>query len=195
MFSDVEVKMKKKNKILFSRESLCLQELIQLIQKQKHRTIALWALDCAQQTLGKFEEKYPDEKRPRICLELCDAWSRGTIKMPLAKKAILEAHAVAKTINDPEYEALCHAIGHAGATVHVETHAIGLPMYELTSIVISCGLKDYQIMVGKKINYYYDKLLYWQENTDKIKRDWAKFLLDDTRENKEKILKRNSRKD
>lgn len=32
--------------------------------------------------------------------------------------------------------ALTHAIGHAGATVHVETYALGLPIYELTAIVL-----------------------------------------------------------
>ncbi len=41
---------------------------------------------------------------------------------------------------------------------------------------------------SEKINYYYDRLLYWQDNTDKLKLDWADFLLDDTRPNKEKLL-------
>jgi len=46
MFSDVEIKMKKSNKILFSRDSECLHDLISLIQKQNHRTLVMWALDC-----------------------------------------------------------------------------------------------------------------------------------------------------
>jgi len=32
------------------------------------------------------------------------------------------------------------------------------------------------------------RLLYWHENIDKLGLDWAGFLLDDTRTNKEKIL-------
>ena len=59
MFSDVKIKMKKKNKLLFSRDSLCLQELKELIQLQNHRTLVMWALDCAALPLEKFEEKYP----------------------------------------------------------------------------------------------------------------------------------------
>ena len=47
MFSDVEIKLKKRNKLLFSRESQCLQELIKLIQLQNHRTVVMWALDWA----------------------------------------------------------------------------------------------------------------------------------------------------
>lgn len=188
LFSDVESKLKKKNKILFSRDSQCLQELIKLIELQNHSTLVMWALDCAKLTLEQFEEKYPDERRPRTCLELCEAWARGKIKMPIAKKAILDSHAVAKDIDDSEYSALCHAIGHAGATVHVETHALGLPIYELTAIVLKYGENNFPEPVNEKIDYYYNRLLYWQENTDKSGLDWADFLLDDTRPNKEKLL-------
>lgn len=176
MFSDVEQKLKKKNKILFSRDSECLQELKILIEKQKHRTLVMWALDCAKVPLVQFEEKYPHELRPRIALELCEDWSRGKIKMPVAKRAILDAHAVAKEIDDNVYGALCHGIGHAGATVHVETHALGLPFYELTSIVLRFGKDEYQKHVHKKINYYYQHLIYWQENIDKVDFNWAGFL-------------------
>jgi hypothetical protein len=188
MFSDVEIKLKKRNKILFSRDSRCLQELIKLIQLQSHRTLVMWALDCAKLPLEQFEAKYPDERRPRTCLELCEAWARGKIKMPMAKQAILDSHAVAKEIDDSEYGALCHAVGHAGATVHVETHALGLPMYELTAIVLKHGKDNFPKPISEKLNYYYNRLLYWQENTDKLGLDWADFLLDDTSPNKESLL-------
>ena len=188
MFSDVEIKLKKRNKILFSRDSQCLQKLINLIQLQNHRTLVMWALDCAKLTLEQFEAKYPDEQRPRTCLELCETWARGKIKMPIAKRAILDSHAVAKEIDDKEYGALCHAIGHAGATVHVETHALGLPIYELTAIVLKCGKDNFTKPVIEKINFYYNRLLYWQENTDKLGFEWTDFLLDDTRPNKERLL-------
>ncbi len=188
MFSDIEIKLAKRNKILFSRDSQCLQELIKLIELQNHRTLIMWALDCAKQPLEQFEKKYPYERRPRTCLELCEAWARGKIKMPIAKKAILDSHAVAKNIDDNQYGALCHAIGHAGATVHVETHALGLPFYELTAIVIGCSNNDFQKPVSEKISYYYNRLLYWQEKTDKLKLGWADFLLDDSKPNKERLL-------
>lgn len=188
MYTDVEIKLKKKNKILFSRDSECLQELIKLIQQQNHRVLVMWALDCAKLPLELFEAKYCEEKRPRICLELCEAWARGKIKMPAAKRAILDSHTAAKEINDSEYGALCHAIGHAGATVHVETHALGLPMYELTAIVLKYGKDNFQGPVSEKLDYYYNRLLYWQENTDELTLAWADFLLDDTRPNKERLL-------
>jgi len=185
MFSDVDIKCKKRNKLLFSRDSACLQELIKLIQMQNHRTIVMWALDCARLPLEQFEAMYSEEHRPRTCLKRCDEWARGKIKMPIAKQAILDSHAAAKDIDDSAYGSMCHAIGHAGATVHVETHAMGLPFYELTAIVLNYGKDNYARPVSEKIEYYYKRLLYWQENTDKLELEWAYFLLDDTRPNED----------
>ncbi len=187
MLSDVEEKLKKGNKVLFSRDSACLQELDELMTLQKHRTLVLWAFDCAHETLRWFEAKYPGERRPRTALEQCEAWARGHIKMPPAKRAILDAHAAAKELGDPVFAALCHAIGHAGATVHVETHALGLVFYELTAIVLE-NKDSYDAPIRDKINYYTDRLLYWQQHTDNTDLTWAAFLLDDSRPNKEKLL-------
>ncbi len=193
MFTDVEQRLNRKNMVLFSRDSECLYDLKRLIEQQKHRTLVMWALDCAKVPLAQFEEKYPYELRPRAALALCETWSRGKIKMPAAKQAILDAHAVAKEIDDRVYGALCHAIGHAGATVHVETHALGLPFYELTSLVFKFGKDGYQELVREKINYYYHKLIYWQENIDKHDREWASFLMDDNRPNKKNLLSEKKR--
>lgn len=137
----------------------------------------MWALDCAQIPLEHFELKYPNETRPRTCLEVSKSWARGEVKMPLARRAILNAHAVAKEIDDPEYGALCHAIGHAGATVHAKGHAIGLPMYELTAIVIKYGKADFHKPVKEKIDCYTEQLLYWEKRTAELKTDWADFLI------------------
>ncbi len=178
MFSDVEMKFKKKNKLLFSRDSRCLQELNELLQQQNHRVLVMWALDCAKLTLEQFESKYTEEHRPRTCLELCEKWARGKIKMPVAKRAILDSHAVAKEIGDAQYGALCHAIGHAGATIHVSTHALGLPIYELTAIVLKYGINDFERPVTDKIDYYIERLQFWHENTDKLDLKWGGFLMD-----------------
>lgn len=186
--SSIELKYKKGNQLLFTRDSECLQDLIRLVELQKHRTLVMWAFDCIQLPLNQFEAKYTNELRPRRALELCEAWARGYIKMPEAKRAILDAHAVAKELDDKEYIAIVHAIGHAGATVHVETHALGLVFYELTSIVHKVGLDDCETAIAEKIKYYYQQLLYWQEAINSLEVSWAKFLLDDTRPNKELIL-------
>lgn len=187
MFEDVEEKLKRKNKVLFTRESKCLKDLIELIKKQKHRTLVLWAFECIKGPLKIFEEKYPNEKRPRKAIELCKRWAEGEIKMPEAKRAILDCHAVCKEIDDEYYIALCHGIAQGISTVHVETHALGLPFYELTSIVIK-NRDNYEEKVKEKIKYYIDTLTYFQNNVDKLNNKWAKFLLNDKVQNKEKLL-------
>jgi len=176
VFKDVEDRMKKKNKILFTRESESLRELVRLMDNQNHRVLVLWALECGNLALRDFESVFPDEMRPRICLEACERWAKGDIKMQGAKRAILNSHAVAKEIDHEVCKALCHGIGHAGATVHVGSHAIGLPMYELTAIVISYKMSGYEEAVKEKIDFYIDRLLYWRENAGKLDRKWADFL-------------------
>ncbi len=176
MFEDVEVKIKKNNKILFSRESECLQELIQLVCKQNHRTLILWAFECVQKPLEVFENTYPNEIRPRKAFELCQQWSQGIMKMPIAKRAILDCHQVCKEIDDPYMIALCHAIGQGLSTVHVESHAIGLVTYELTGLVLS-NRDNYQTIINDKINYYVERLTHYQNNVDLNQYQWADFLL------------------
>lgn len=184
----VEEKFKKGNKILFSRDSECLQDLLRLIEKQKHRTLVMWAFDCVQIPLAILEDKYPDERRLRKAFEMSKDWASGIIKMPAARKVILDAHAVAKEIEDKEDVALVHAIGQGISTVHVETHAFGLVIYELSAIIFKVGLENCNDVVNEKLKYYYERLLYWQENIDELNNKWADFLLDDTRPNKEKVL-------
>ena len=57
---DVKHKIRRKNQILFSRESACLQELLHLIRQQKHRTLAMWALTCAEEPVKILRKHYPD---------------------------------------------------------------------------------------------------------------------------------------
>jgi hypothetical protein len=178
VFADVEYRLKKENKLLFSRDSECLGHLLRLLERQDHRTLILWALDCARIPLMKLEVKYPFEHRPRMALDQCRAWAEGRIKMPEAKRAILDVHTAAKILGDPPYEALCHAVGQAGATVHVATHAPGLVFYELTAIVLE-NRQNYENEVSGRIGEYVERLMFWRDNSDDIDMKWAVFLRKD----------------
>ncbi len=110
---EVTQKIARKNQILFSTQSVLLQDLSLLAQEQTRRTLVLWAFDLAEEAVDRLEEKYPAEQRPRSALEASKLWAQGKIKMPVAKKEILCCHAMAKEVNSPEDKALCHAIGRA----------------------------------------------------------------------------------
>ena len=176
MYQDVEIRLKKKNKILFSFDSACLQELIALMEIQNKRVLVLWAFECVLKPLEIFEQQYPNELRPRNAYDMCQQWASGMIKMPIAKKAILDCHRVCKEIDDMYYISLCHAIGQGLSTVHARKHSMGLAVYELSAIVYK-NRDNYQEEVNNKIKYYLDRLFYYQDNIDKIERKWAQFLL------------------
>ena len=65
---DVKKKVKRKNKILFSKDSEYLQDLVWLINQQNRQILVLWALDFAEEIVKKLEIKYPNENRPRNAL-------------------------------------------------------------------------------------------------------------------------------
>jgi hypothetical protein len=181
-------------KLLFSRESECIQPIRALIEEQKHRTLVLWAFDCAPRVLEIFEEQYPQEPRPRQALEMAKAWARGEIKMPPAKKAIQDAHNAATAAEGfPAAQAAARAVGHAAATVHVETHALGLVFYGLTAFIYKEGPNQYETIVRRECDWFYDRLLYWQDNIDRQSTPWAAFLLRDDVPNKEKLLAEKNR--
>lgn len=190
MFGDVEIKIKKKNKIFFNRESSSLVELRALIMQQSHLTLVLWVFDNLNNIIEILSEKYPEEEVFKIALETCVQWAHGIIKMSDAKKAILNCHSFAKNLENPLDIAYCHALGQGLSTVHVETHAIGMVFYELTAIVIKNGYSDYEIEVSNKINNYISKLKFWSENEKRYResQNWAKFLIKEGKTNKEKLL-------
>ena len=181
MFDDVELRIRKHNKILFTQDSECLQNLCMLISKQRHTTQVLWALECLQIPMEELARKYPDKEEITRAYELSNSWAHGEIKMPVAKKAILSCHALARDMDDPYDIALCHGIGQGCSTVHVGTHAMGLVYYELTAIVVSHDYQEYQREVLDKIQFYTEKLKwcidYLENRENKIK--WADFLVRD----------------
>lgn len=176
LFADVRRRYAKKNLLLFSHNSACLQELQDDMRRQNHRTLVLWAFDCAQDALNQLEARYPDDHRPREAVTLCRQWAQGAVKMPQARRAILALHAMAKEMDNAIDASLCHALGHACATVHTGRHAIGLPIYELTALVRALGIDNSQQALPEKVAYYRQRLAYWQEEVKRYPGPWAGFL-------------------
>ena len=139
--AEVRAKAKRHNQILFSKESFLLADLRHLIDQSNRRVLILWALDLAEETALQLAERYPEDLRPREAIDAARAWAAGEVKMPIAKQAILNCHAMAKDLMDPADVARCHAVGQACSVVHTAGHALGYPMYELTAIVLEHGLE------------------------------------------------------
>ena len=99
--AEVKAKAKRQNQILFSKDNLLLLELSQLVQQTNRRALVLWALELAEETALELVEKYLEDLRPRESMEAAVSLAKGEIKMPVAKRAILSCHAMAKERTDP----------------------------------------------------------------------------------------------
>lgn len=173
---EVAQKKKRGNRILFSKDSLFLQDLRMLLEGRNRRVMVLWALDLAEQTVERLEESCPTDPRPRFALEAARAWASGRIRMPVARRAILDCHAMAKELTAPADIARCHAVAQACSVVHTPGHALGLPMYELTAIVLEQSPDTCRAAVENRMDAYMEKLLFWMEQEPVYSGEWAEFL-------------------
>ena len=174
--AEVIAKANRKNQLLFSKDSLLLDNLRHLSDLTNRRVLILWALGLAGKTVLQLTERYPEDRCPQKAIAAARAWAAGEIKMPIAKRAILSCHAMAKELTDPADIARCHAVGQACSVVHTAGHALGYPMYELTAIVLEQGLDNCRDAVERRVMYYEQRLRYWTEYEKTCQLNWAGFL-------------------
>ena len=103
------------------------------LDKQEQRSLALWAADCAEHVLPFFEEKHPQDDRPRKAIEAARAWVRGEIACGAARAAAVAAHAAARDADEGAARAAARATGHAAGTAHMAGHARHAATYAVTA--------------------------------------------------------------
>lgn len=97
----------------------------------------VWAADCAEHVLSLFEQKHPEDSRPREAIEAGRAWARGEISMRTARSAAFAAHAAARDANGSALSAAARAAGHAAATAHVAGHAVHAATYAAKAVAFA----------------------------------------------------------
>jgi len=105
------------------------------ISESDHKLLTVWAADCAEHVLLRFEDSYPSDDRPRKAIEAARAWVRGELGMLEVRKFAFAAHAAAREAIRPESIAAARSAGHAAATAHVYTHAKHAATYALKSAI------------------------------------------------------------
>ena len=113
------------------------------LDKEGHRSLMLWAADCAEHVLPYFEEKYPEDDRPRKAIEAGRAWVRGEIRVGEARAAAVAAHAAARDADEGAARAAARAAGHAAATAHVAAHAGHAATYAVTAATYAVTVATY----------------------------------------------------
>src|SRR5258708_35599848 len=111
-------------------------EMLVLIKNTDHKTLAVWAIDCAERVLPYFEETFPDDHRPRNAIETLQVWIKsGVFKMAVIRKASLDSHAAAREVGeDNAARSAARAAGQAVATAHVPSHSYGPAVYAQQAI-------------------------------------------------------------
>src|SRR5919201_88070 len=117
------------------------------LQDADHHLLALWAADCAEHVLHFFEERQPNDDRPRQAIELVRAWTRGEITMTQARNAAGAANAAARDLSGAAREA-AHAAGQAAAVAHVAAHELGAAAYAIRAARASAP-KDGREQAGR----------------------------------------------
>ena len=136
--------MPKARKMLSDWEAPYIQSLMRLIETQSKETLAAWAADYSERILLPLWRKHhPQDRRPEGALLAARQWLAGLIKLPEAKKAILECHAAARDAEgEPVAQAAARAIGQSASTIHSARHCIGLAFYGALAVAYDrCGLE------------------------------------------------------
>jgi hypothetical protein len=140
--------------------------IAELAGKTDHKTLATWALDCAERVLPYFENKYPEDDRPRRAIEAGQAWVRtGVFKMAEIRRDALGSHAAAREVKeDDAARSAARAAGQALATAHVPTHALAATIYAATAVRNATNPDDADAATVKEREWQYQHLLQLQEN-------------------------------
>ena len=134
---------------------------VELVKKTDHKTVALWAIDCAERVMPYFEEKYPQDHCPRQALETLKTWiDTGVFKMAVIRKASLDSHAAAREVGeDSPARSAARSAGQAVATAHVPIHALGAANYALQAIHRATNPSDANAAVAKEREWQIQHLL------------------------------------
>jgi hypothetical protein len=132
-----------------------------LVGKTDHKTLAAWAIDCAERILPYFENNFPDDQRPRKAIETLQTWIKtGVFKMAMIRKASLDSHAAARDVGeDNPARSAARAAGQAVATAHVPIHAIGAAIYGLQAIHRASDPTEADAAIAQERDWQYQHLL------------------------------------
>jgi hypothetical protein len=133
--------------------------IAELLSKLDHKTLAIWAIDCAEHVLPYLEGKYPKDNRPRKAIEAGRAWVRGEIAMSEARTVAFAAHAAARDANQDAARATARAAGHAAATAHVAGHAGHAATYAAHAAGHTVDSTDFAAAAAKERDWQYQHLL------------------------------------
>jgi hypothetical protein len=137
------------------------KQIDELVRRTEHRTLAIWAADCAERTLHYFEERSPKDDRPRTAIDAVRAWAKtGVFHMADVRGTSLAAHAAARSVEQfDSARSAARAAGQAMATAHVPTHSIAAAIYAATAVRDAADPSEAEAATEKERKWQYHHLL------------------------------------
>lgn len=141
--------------------------ITELASRTDHKTLAVWAADCAERVLPYFEEQYTEDTRPRKAIEACREWARtGVFRMADVRSTSLAAHAAARAAEEySPARSAARAAGQAMAAAHVPAHAIAAAIYAATAVRDAAGTTDADSAAMREREWQYLHLLGLKETS------------------------------
>ena len=137
------------------------KSIAELASRTDHRKLAIWAADCAERVLPHFEERCPEDNRPRQAIEATRVWAQtGVFRMADVRGTSLAAHAAAREVaEDDAARSAARAAGQALATAHVPAHAIAAAIYAATAVRDAADSPDAAAATVEERKWQYQHLL------------------------------------
>ncbi|WP_415975123.1 putative immunity protein [Rhodococcus sp. 077-4] len=104
-----------------------------LLSDDDHRSLALWAAECAEHVLALFERAEPSDSRPRDAIEAARSWARGERAMMATRALGGHAMGAARLLRGAERFA-AYAAGQAACVAHVAEHDLGAAAYAIKAV-------------------------------------------------------------
>jgi polygalacturonase len=141
-------------------------DMLALVADTDHRTLAVWAIECAERVLPYFEEHHPEDRRPRRAIETLQAWiDTGAFSMAVVRKASLDAHAAARDVGaDNAARSAARAAGQAVATAHVPRHAYGPAVYAQQAVHRAASPAEAPAAAARERDWQYQRLRELRKN-------------------------------
>ena len=144
------------------------EQMLQLVRETDKKILAVWAIDCVLRVLPYFEEKFPDDPRPRDAIVALQEWIKsGVFRMAVIRGASLASHAAAREVGeDNPARSAARAAGQAVATAHVATHSLGAALYAQQAVFRAADPADAEAAVAREREWQYRRLLALRDLTE-----------------------------
>lgn len=102
------------------------------LTKEQHHQLIEWAGKCSEHVLSLFGENI--DVRLQTAIVIARSWRKGSFSVADARRASLNAIAVANESADPVAIAVARSVGHAVAAAHMADHSLRAAEYALKAV-------------------------------------------------------------